>query len=308
MTECYTQINEIKPWLYEPPREGDFFLMDIILRSETPKDDQEIFNRVRLNLKIITASDIVIADSRSKILPNILEGVNERNSAFNWPENQQLPKKWYDIFGNILKTVIRSQLHSTPLGKWVGKGHQRWKNYCDSQNNIIAKEIDEDISGLTPVDITRRRTTRIIGQQYIVTKMKTIHRHTSPLDSLHHPAPWISFTGQSKINSDEGKVIRNSFSAQFIDGTVNTLEVGYFKYLSFSDQWRLSAKHRWDERKSFHTSIAFEEESNTIPYWQTAVEFNRSAAWTWIISVTGRKGTTKENETELALSTRIFAF
>ena len=122
------------------------------------------------------------------------------------------------------------------------------------------------------------------------------------------PAPWISFTGQSKINSDEGKVIRNSFSAQFIDGTVNTLEVGYFKYLSFSDQWRLSANHRWDERKSFHTSIAYEEESNTIPYWQAAVEYNRSAAWTWIISVTGRKGTTKENETEIALSTRIFAF
>ena len=52
--------------------------MDIILRSETPKDDQEIFNRVRLNLKLITAADIVIADSRSKILPNILDGVNER--------------------------------------------------------------------------------------------------------------------------------------------------------------------------------------------------------------------------------------
>ncbi|MDG0963481.1 MAG: hypothetical protein P8O23_00335, partial [Opitutales bacterium] len=65
------------------------------------------------------------------------------------------------------------------------------------------------------------------------------------------PAPWVSLTGQSKINSDEGKVIRNSFSAQFIDGNVNTLEVGYFKYLSFSDQWRLSANHRWDERKSF---------------------------------------------------------
>ena len=163
--------------------------MDIILRSETPKEDQEIFNRVRLNLKIITASDIVIADSRSKILPNILEGVNERNSVLNWPENQHLPKKWYDIFGNILKTVIRSQLHSTPLGKWIGKGHQRWKNYCDSQNNIIEKEIDEDKNGLTPVDITRRRTTRIIGKQYIVTKMKNMNRHTSPLDALQHPAP-----------------------------------------------------------------------------------------------------------------------
>ena len=87
------QITEIQPWLYEPPREGDFFLMDIILRSETPKDDQEIFNRVRLNLKIITAADIVIADSRSKILPNILDRVNERDSTFNWPQTQQLPKK-----------------------------------------------------------------------------------------------------------------------------------------------------------------------------------------------------------------------
>ena len=123
-----------------------------------------------------------------------------------------------------------------------------------------------------------------------------------------NPAHWISLTGQSKIDTSQGKVIRNSFSAQFIDGTINNLEIGYFKYLSFSDQWRLSLNHRLDETKSFYGSIAFEEESNNIPYWQTAIEYNSSPVWTWIFSITGRQGTTKENETELAVSTRIFAF
>ena len=87
--------------------------------------------------------------------------------------------------------MIRSQLNSTPLGKWVGKGHQRWKNYCDSQNNIIEKESDADTSGLTPVGITRRRIVRIIGKQNICKNMEIPHRNTSPGDSLKHPAPWI---------------------------------------------------------------------------------------------------------------------
>ena len=123
-----------------------------------------------------------------------------------------------------------------------------------------------------------------------------------------NPASWISLTGQSKINTDQGDVIRNSFSAKFVDGTVNNLEIGYFKYLTFADQWRLSLNHRLDETKSFYGSLSYEDESNNIPYWQTAIEYKSSPVWTWILSLTGRKGTIKENETELALSTRIFAF
>lgn len=89
MTEYHTQITEVKPWLYDPPKEGDFF-MDMILRTDTPKEDQEIFNQVGLNLKLLTAADIIIADSRSKILPNILDGENERCVTINWPKTQQL--------------------------------------------------------------------------------------------------------------------------------------------------------------------------------------------------------------------------
>lgn len=92
MTECHTQIHETNPWVYKLPREGEFFLMGIILRSNLPQTDQEIFNRVRLNMKLLTASDIVCADSRSTILPNIFNGKNYRSSSYNWPTTQCLPK------------------------------------------------------------------------------------------------------------------------------------------------------------------------------------------------------------------------
>ena len=76
MSECHTQIHEVNPWTYKPPRVGDFFLTDIILRSQLSQENKEICNRVRLNLKLLTASDIVPADSHNAILPNIYDGKN----------------------------------------------------------------------------------------------------------------------------------------------------------------------------------------------------------------------------------------
>ena len=67
--------------------------MDIILRSRLSQENQEFFNRVRLNLKLLTASDIVRADSHNIILPNIYDGINYRKSNINWPTQQELPLK-----------------------------------------------------------------------------------------------------------------------------------------------------------------------------------------------------------------------
>ena len=76
MTECHTQIHESEPWLYNAPRQHDFFLMDIVLRSGIPDDHQEIFNRIRINLRLITASDVVVVDSGTKLLPYLYDGMN----------------------------------------------------------------------------------------------------------------------------------------------------------------------------------------------------------------------------------------
>jgi hypothetical protein len=122
------------------------------------------------------------------------------------------------------------------------------------------------------------------------------------------PAYWISFNGQSKIDTTQRGVMRNSFSLWITDGTINDLEVGYYKYLKFAEQWRISGSHQWDEDIILRGLISYEAETEEIPYWQTAVEYKSSPMWTWIFSLAGRKGTTKENDTEFSLSTQLFAF
>lgn len=100
------------------------FLMDIVLRSDIPQEHEEICNRMRLNLRLLTASDIVCADKRTRILPDILEGRNPRSSNMNWPRSMDAPRSWVDIFTNIIRNVIQPQLQSTPLGGWIENGHQ----------------------------------------------------------------------------------------------------------------------------------------------------------------------------------------
>lgn len=80
-------------WTYDPPRQHDFFLMGVLLRSNLPQRQIEIFNRVRLNLRLLTASDIVICNYGTKILPNLLKGINNPYSTYNWPEYHDLPIK-----------------------------------------------------------------------------------------------------------------------------------------------------------------------------------------------------------------------
>ena len=92
-SESYVQLRETKPWIYETPRDNDFFLMDIVMRSNISQEQKEIFNRMRLNLKLLTAADIVLPNHATKFDPAILIGVNKRNSDLNWPKQMQLPKQ-----------------------------------------------------------------------------------------------------------------------------------------------------------------------------------------------------------------------
>ncbi len=127
-------------------------------------------------------------------------------------------------------------------------------------------------------------------------------------DLTLYPAHWLSFKAQSKFDLDSGDAVRNSFSTRITDGIINQVEIGYFKYLTFSDQWRINTSHRMDNTKNILSTIAYDAENDRIPFWQASIEYKTSPFWTWILSVSGREGTAKENEMEIALSTRIFAF
>lgn len=71
-SDSKVQIKESNTWVYSSPRCYDFFLMDVMTKSNIPLEHKEIFNQVRINLRLLTASDIVKAHRGTEILPNIM--------------------------------------------------------------------------------------------------------------------------------------------------------------------------------------------------------------------------------------------
>lgn len=57
-----------------------------------------------------------------------------------------LPKSWIDTFRMILKQVIVPQLQSTPLGKWIGLGHQRFHYYNENTRKVITHKQFEEMT------------------------------------------------------------------------------------------------------------------------------------------------------------------
>ena len=87
-SESHIQLRQSQPWIYQTPRHNDFFLMDVVMRSDISQQDKEIFNRMRINMRLLTAADIVLPIHGTKIDPDILVGRCTRESNLNWP------KKW----------------------------------------------------------------------------------------------------------------------------------------------------------------------------------------------------------------------
>jgi len=164
--------------------------MDVVLRSNLPQHHKEIFNRVRLQLRLITASDIVVCSSSSRILPNILQGKNYRTSSYNWPTPHDLPKKWYDIFIDVIKSVIRPQLQSTPLGRWTSVGHQKWKYFIDPNTDTITTSTAPP-PHLLAIDVENEE-----NMNSIATKPPTLPSinqqipHT-PTQAIEQAPPWM---------------------------------------------------------------------------------------------------------------------
>ena len=76
-----------------PVRKNDFFLMDIIMKAPVPFKYKQIFNQVRIYMKVTLASDIVVIGTKSKIHPNAMKGEQFRESALEWPKSLPYPKK-----------------------------------------------------------------------------------------------------------------------------------------------------------------------------------------------------------------------
>ncbi|MFL2928262.1 MAG: hypothetical protein ACJZ72_06725 [Opitutales bacterium] len=264
-----------------------------------------------------------------------LDGPNARRSMGEWGNEVR-----YDIYGDYDWKNTTWGIDQIRHVVGFSVSHRKLSRLSANRESLIP-QIDNPFSelNLTPIDLTDHlqadglnpyEVVRLGYENEFLTRTGNKSRSIASInffhDLYHHnqstdyspeeffagfainPAPWIFLRGQSKLDTDLDQVIRNSFSVQLVDGTFNRVEIGYSKYLTFLDQWRISAMHRWSESKIFHGSISIEKETDNIPYWHIGIEHQSSPAWTWLFSLSGRNGTAKENETEFALSTRIFAF
>ena len=139
------------------------FLIDIIHNSDMPQEHQKIFNRVRINLRLLTLSDIVVADSPTRILTDIYKGFNHRISTFNWSVKQEIPHEWMNIFQQTLRNVIMPHLQNNSLGKWTSEGHQKWQHFENSHTSYVT--LDNPSHSDLPVDIVLHRRRPIIGHK-----------------------------------------------------------------------------------------------------------------------------------------------
>ena len=193
-SESHVRLREEDPWIYDHPREQDFHLMDVVLRSDITQEQKEIFNRKRLNLRLLMASDIVMINSPNKISSHILKGVNTRESILNWPKVMNLLESWIGTFRMVLKQVVVPQMQSTPLGRWIGAGHQRFHYYNENTRKVISYKQFMEMTDAEKLEFVHvdycDETKKLLGHQKIHDKI--VEEQEAKLEDIITTSPrWM---------------------------------------------------------------------------------------------------------------------
>ena len=121
LEHCKSTIEMIQSRQYIAPREGDRYLMEVLIANKLPEEKLVKLNQVRLYLKILTLSDMVEVGYATKILKRVYGGKKARDSLWEWPHIRQIPLKWIEMWENVLQTIVKQYLKVHPLGHC--KGH-----------------------------------------------------------------------------------------------------------------------------------------------------------------------------------------
>ena len=186
-TECKVALGMDSFWTYKVPRENDVYLLHLIENSSLDTNTKKILNQVRIYLKILTLSDMVIVNKKSTILPDVLSAIKSRDSTYHWPLSEEPPKSWKTIWTSFVKTEVASYLYHRPLGKWTAPTHQEWNTYTNADRNVLVikgTQYDYNKGNLTerqirpqlclfPVDIHKNR---MLGFQTSIPQLRYLKK------------------------------------------------------------------------------------------------------------------------------------
>ena len=138
--ECGTCLHMPQAWTYKPPREHDVFLADIIENSNWDDHHKQQFHQIRLYLRLLTLSDLVIIDKNEQILASILNCIRIRDSSLDWPASHDIPNAWKKHWKDFLQNTVTEHLRIRPLGKWILPSHQIWTTFTGSDHHVLRKQ------------------------------------------------------------------------------------------------------------------------------------------------------------------------
>ena len=123
-----------------------------------------------------------------------------------------------------------------------------------------------------------------------------------------HPSSWFSINLRQKIDLKNGENYRKSYGINLTDGRFQGASLSYMSYLNFNNYLNSSAWKRLNEKLFCSTSVLYDLKQNSLTYWRSSLEYRTSSSWIWDTSMTQRKGTRKENNTEWTIGLSLSGF
>ena len=123
-----------------------------------------------------------------------------------------------------------------------------------------------------------------------------------------NPAEWLQLRAKSKVNNSPSTYRIHTLSIFLFDGKDREYGISYLEYLNFGGQWMFETSVSIDPNKKVSFSARYDAKSQSFPYWRGLFEFSQNHEWLYLLSLSQRKGTLRENELELNLSVRLYSY
>jgi hypothetical protein len=147
---------EVADFNLKYPREGDRFIMQMLIELEYSKDKLRILNRVRVSLQVLFLSDLLTA-SGQKINPEVMyqRPPAKTWSKMQWP-NERPTKSNFQQWRSAIQAICPSWQATTRVGRFIAPTHKIWQWTWDCKSETLhrlrddGENMDVFVSGWKP--------------------------------------------------------------------------------------------------------------------------------------------------------------
>jgi hypothetical protein len=119
------------------PREGDQFIMQVLLHAGYGMEELWWLNKVQVSMQLLFMSDVLTA-SGNKISLEVLSCRPRREVwlRMRWP-NKQPTTSDMELWKNAMRSICLSQCSNTGVRQFIGQTHQVWKWYWNTNESTL---------------------------------------------------------------------------------------------------------------------------------------------------------------------------